>query len=70
MKKYEEIVNRKLVDLFETNNFVPQNLFRISYRFGVKWNFVFSIMFFTIKTKTTFSVRKRFQVSLYIFLIL
>ena len=47
------MVRRKFVGLFEKNNIIFLHFFRIPHRFGAKWNFVFMITFYTIKTKST-----------------
>ena len=55
---YERIVGRKFVGLSQTNTFVFLHFFHILHRFGVKCNFSFLIMFFTINTKTMCPIKK------------
>ena len=66
---YEKIDNSKFVNFFQTKNFVTWHFFCILHRCGAKWNYSFLITFFTIKAKTTCSIKKWTEVNLYIFLI-
>ena len=60
------MVMSKFVNLFDINNFVSQQYFRIPHRFGAKCNCSFLITFiFMIKTKTTFPIKKCATVDLY-----
>ena len=43
---FHKLCKTKLIDLFETNNFVFLRFFRISHIFVKKLNFGFSIFFF------------------------
>ena len=55
---FHKLSKTKLVDLFETNNFVFLRFFRISHIILKKLNFGFSIDYFLIKKKNMHLVKK------------
>ena len=55
---YQKLCETKLVDIFETNNFVFLRLFLILHSIVKQLNFGFSIVFFLIKKKNMHLMKK------------